>query len=81
MYCRYLYGGRGYQPLPQAFWERTRTLLALSATCRLMRQVALADTWRAYGMCGGGIVPQVEAKFLSRCETLLGNPHLVAYVR
>ena len=82
VYCRYLHDDRGHQPLPWEFWIRTKTLLALGATCRLMRQATLADAWVDYSMCRVWYnTPQIETKFVSRCEILLENPHLVTYVR
>jgi len=81
VYCRYLPNKRWYLPMPRRLWERTRALLALSATCRLMRQAVLMEAWESYPMCRVGYDPQTKTKLLSRCKLLLENPRLASYMR
>ena len=82
VHFRYLHGDRWYRPIPEIFWERARTLLALSATCRVIRQMALTEAWKYYVVWRWDPrLDQTGIRLLSRCEMLLGNPHLAAHVR
>jgi len=71
------------RPGPEMFLERARTLLALSATCRLMRQLVLAEGWNNYFMRRMSLKDeyQIWVKLLFECGVLFGKPHLAAYVR
>jgi len=84
VYYRHLSEDAWSRPASQMFWDRARTLLALSTTCRTMRQVVLTEAWRVYVVCS----PKAPARFnlrvtmvLSQYEILLGNPRLAACVR
>ena len=82
VHFRYLHGDRWYRPIPEIFWERARTLLAFSATCRVIRQIALMEAWKYYVVWRWD--PRLDRtgiRLLSRCEMLLGNTHLAAHVR
>jgi len=83
MYHRHLCGLEDVwsQPASKFSWERTRTLLALSATCRLTRQVVLPEAWEVYSVCPLRFVPRLHGVLLSRCRLLLRDPHFVANVR
>jgi len=76
-----------FHPTSDTFWERTRALLALSATCQVMRQMFLMEAWEVYVVCipEGGLDPRWAAMFESRSEfryrVLLGKPRLAANVR
>jgi len=71
------------RPGPEIFLERARTLLALSATCRLMRQLVLAEGWNNYFMRRMNLRDeyQIWVKLLFECGVLFGKPHLAAHVR
>ena len=71
------------QSIPAIYWERARTLLALSASCKAMRQMVLMEAWENYIMCrmSWSVGYRTGAKFLSQCGVLLDNPNLAAYVR
>ena len=71
------------QSIPAIYWERARTLLALSASCKAMRQMVLMEAWENYIMCrmSWSVGYRTGAKFLSQCGVLLENPNLAAYVR
>ena len=83
MYHRHLCGLEDVwsQPASKLFWERTRTLLALGATCRVLRQVVLVEAWKVYVVCPPRLVPQPHKVLLSRYKLLLRGPHLAANVR
>lgn len=67
--------------MSRSFWERTRALLALSATCKQMREAVLMEAWGYYAICSVRHELQTEAGFLSGYKILLKNPRLAAYVR
>lgn len=71
------------RPEPEIFLERARTLLALSATCKRMRQMVLVEAWKDYLMRRMALRNRrrIWTKMLSECGVLLKNPHLAAYVR
>ena len=82
VHFRYLHGDRWYRPIPETFWERARTLLALSATCRVIRQIALMEAWKYYVVWRWDPrLDQTGIRLSSRCEMLLGNPHLATHLR
>jgi len=84
MYHRYLCAVEDvwFQPASEMFWERTRTLLALSATCTVMREVAVAEAWKVYVMCiPSGYKGWAYGVLACQYETVLDNPHLAANVR
>jgi len=78
-------GDMWFQPASKAFWERTRALLALGATCKTMRQVVIVEAWKVYVVCSPRAGLRVDWSWpealLSRYEILLKNPHLAANVR
>jgi len=81
MYFRHLRYNSLSLPMPRPFWERARTLLALGATCKAMRQAVLMEAWRDYAVYGVRDGPQIRVELLPGCEILLKNFHLAAYVR
>jgi len=82
-YYRMVYHMTWPPPNPGVFLEQARTMLALSATCRAMRQVVLIEAWKEYRM--GRVTPmnkrRSRTRSLSECGILLRNPHLAAHVR
>ena len=76
-----------FQPASKMFWERTRTLLALSATCITMRQMVLTEAWKVYVVCSPRRQCWFEPRLhwsevlLRRYRVLLASPHLAANVR
>ena len=81
VYHRHLGEEGDFRPASKMFWERAKALLALSATCRAVRQVVLMEAWKDYVMCGPavGLKPLFGAP--SQCEILLRKPHLASHVR
>jgi len=84
MYHRHLSEDEWSRPASRMFWERAKTLLALSTTCRTMRHMVLMEAWKVYVMCS----PKAPVRFrlrvvvvLSQYRVLLGNSHLAACVR
>lgn len=66
----------------EIFWERAKTLLALSATCRTIRQMVLMEAWKNYVVrLNPGFKRWAGVAPVSQCEILLGNSHLASYVR
>lgn len=84
VYHRHLVGNTRFPLASEMFWERARTLLALSATCRMIRHMVLAEAWKDHVLRRS---PGVRFKHragvapVSQCEILLGNPHLASSVR
>jgi len=83
MCYQYQYHNTWTRPIPEIFWERVRTLLALSATCRAMRQVVLMMAWENLIMCrmNQKLAQWIMGGLLARCRILLGYPHLAPHVR
>lgn len=81
-YCQIVYT-TWYRPEAEMFLERARTLLALSVTCRAMRQMVLTEAWKGYFMRRMRLKNnhKIWTKLRSECGVLLRNPHLAAYVR
>ena len=88
VYRRHLCGHEDVwsQPASKTFWVRTRTLLALGATCRMMQQMVLVEAWKVYVVNipradPEVIVSKLHEALLSRYRHLLRDPHLAAIVR
>ena len=81
VYRRSLCGEQWSRPNSELFWERPKTLLALSATCRAMREIVLMESWKHYVLRLPVVWLGPQFVELSQCEILLGNPHLAYYVR
>lgn len=84
VYYRHLSEDGWSRPASKMFWERARTLLALSTTCKTMRQVVLMEAWRVYVVCSPKAPARLNlrvAMVLSQYEILLRNPCLAACVR
>jgi len=84
MYHRHLSEDAWTRLASKMFWERARTLLALSVTCRAMRQMVLMEAWQVYVMCSPKAPVRIKLQVTvveSQYGILLENPHLAACVR